>query len=417
MPQFRLIRDATRAFNLPCIEQSGFEADDLIATYATQAAALGGRVTIVSADKDLMQLVGPGVTMFDTLKNKPIGPDEVFEKFGVGPDRVIDVQALAGNSVDNVPGAPGIGVKTAAQLISEYGDLETLLERAGEIRQPKRREVLLGHAEQIRVSRALVTLERAVPLEEPLDTLAVRDPDPEVLLPWLGEMEFRGLAGRVATALGVAPPVIEPKAAAAAGPATPAEREPVVLPPIDPGRVAVLGDRAALADWLARVRDRGAVALAAETTADDEMRAELVGLGMAIGPGEAAYLPLGHVAGEAGLFGAPAAGQVPLAEALALMEPMLADPATIKVGHNVKTLVKAFARHRHRGRADRRHHADLLRAARGAARAWARLSRRPLPSASAGDAEEPDRQRQGGAELRAGAAEPRPGAASASMPR
>ena len=346
VPQFRLIRDATRAFNLPCIEQSGFEADDLIATYATQAAALGGRVTIVSADKDLMQLVGPGVDMFDTLKNKPIGPDEVFEKFGVGPDRVIDVQALAGDSVDNVPGAPGIGVKTAAQLISEYGDLDTLLERAGEIRQPKRREVLLGHAEQIRVSRALVTLERAVPLEEPLDTFAVRDPDPEVLLPWLGEMEFRGLAGRVATALGVAPPVIEPKAAAAAGPATPAEREPVVLPPIDPGRVAVLGDRAALADWLARVRDRGAVALAAETTADDEMRAELVGLGMAIGPGEAAYLPLGHVAGEAGLFGAPAAGQVPLAEALALMEPMLSDPATIKVGHNVKTLVKAFARHR-----------------------------------------------------------------------
>ena len=346
MPQFRLIRDATRAFNLPCIEQAGFEADDLIATYATQAAALGGRVTIVSADKDLMQLVAPGIDMFDTLKNKPIGPDEVFEKFGVGPDRVIDVQALAGDSVDNVPGAPGIGVKTAAQLIHEYGDLDTLLERAGEIRQPKRREVLLGHAEQIRVSRALVTLERAVPLEEPLDALAVRDPDPEVLLPWLGEMEFRGLAGRVATALGVAPPVIEPKAAAAAGPATPAEREPVALPPIDPGRVAVLGDRAALADWLARVRDRGAVALAAETTADDEMRAELVGLGMAIGPGEAAYLPLGHVAGDAGLFGAPAEGQVPLAEALALLEPMLGDPATIKVGHNVKALVKAFARHR-----------------------------------------------------------------------
>ena len=153
MPQFRLIRDATRAFNLPCIEQSGFEADDIIATYATQAAALGGRVTIVSADKDLMQLVAPGIEMFDTLKNKPIGPDEVFEKFGVGPDRVIDVQALAGDSVDNVPGAPGIGVKTAAQLISEYGDLDTLLERAGEIRQPKRREVLLGHAEQIRISR------------------------------------------------------------------------------------------------------------------------------------------------------------------------------------------------------------------------------------------------------------------------
>jgi DNA polymerase-1 len=202
VPQFGLIRAATRAFNLPCIEMGGFEADDIIATSATDAAAAGGRVTIVSADKDLMQLVGPGIEMFDTLKNRAIGPDEVVEKFGVGPDRVIDVQALAGDSVDNVPGAPGIGIKTAATLIQEYGDLDTLLARAGEIKQPKRREVLLGHADQIRISRDLVTLRRDVPLDEPLAALEVRDPDADTLLGFLGEMEFRSLAGRVATKLG-----------------------------------------------------------------------------------------------------------------------------------------------------------------------------------------------------------------------
>ena len=191
-----------------------------------------------------MQLVGPGIGMLDTLKNKPIGPDEVFEKFGVGPDRVIDVQALAGDSIDNVPGAPGIGVKTAAQLIQEYGDLDTLLERAGEIRQPKRREVLLGHAEQIRISRDLVTLKRDVPLEEPLAALEVRDPDAGTLLPFLSEMEFRSLAGRVAAKLGVEAPKIEPRAAAEQGPAALAAREPVALPPIDHARYVVIRDAA-----------------------------------------------------------------------------------------------------------------------------------------------------------------------------
>ena len=300
VPQFRLIRDATRAFNLPCIEMEGFEADDIIATYATQAAAAGGRVTIISADKDLMQLVAPGIEMFDTLKNSAIGPDEVVEKFGVGPERVIDVQALAGDSVDNVPGAPGIGIKTAAQLIDEYGDLDTLLARAGEIKQPKRREVLIGHAEQIRVSRELVTLRRDVPLEEPLEALEVRDPDAEALLPWLGEMEFRGLAGRVAAKLGVAPPAIEPVAEAQQGPATAFAREPVAVAPIDPAKYVLLRDAAALAGWVARIAERGAVAIEVETRAADEMRAELVGIALAIGPGEAAYLPIAHVRGRAG---------------------------------------------------------------------------------------------------------------------
>jgi DNA polymerase-1 len=284
--------------------------------------------------------------MFDTLKNKAIGPEEVAEKFGVGPDRVIDVQALAGDSIDNVPGAPGIGIKTAAQLIQEYGDLDTLLERAGEIKQPKRREVLLGHADQIRVSRDLVTLKRDVPLEEPLAALELRDPEPGTLLGFLGEMEFRALAGRVATKLGVAPPVIEPKAEARQGPAAKAAREPVALPSIDPGRYVVLREAPGLADWVARIREAGAVALAMETTAADEMRAELVGLALCLGPCEAAYLPLGHVAGGGGdLFDEPAEGQVPLTEALALLAPMLEDPAVLKVGHNVKAAVKYFARH------------------------------------------------------------------------
>ena len=341
VPQFGLIREATRAFNLPCIEMAGFEADDIIATYAEQAAAAGGRVTIISADKDLMQLVGGGVGMFDTLKNKAIGPDEVMEKFGVGPDRVIDVQALAGDSVDNVPGAPGIGIKTAAALIGEYGDLDTLLERAGEIRQPKRRETLLGHAEQIRVSRALVTLKRDVPLEEPLSALELHDPKADALLGFLGEMEFRSLAGRVAATLGVEAPTIEAKAAEQPGMA----REAVPLPPIDVANYGVIGDAAGLSDWIARIRDRGAVALAVETGPGDELRAEIVGLGLCIGPGEAAYLPLAHVTGSGGLFDEAAAGQVAPGEALEALRPVLEDPATIKIGHNVKAGLKALARH------------------------------------------------------------------------
>src|SRR5690606_4450186 len=167
-PQFRLVREAVRAWDLPCVEMEGYEADDLIATYACQARDMGAAVTIVSSDKDLMQLVGDGIDMLDPMKNVTIGPDEVRAKFGVGPDRVIDVQALAGDSIDNVPGAPGIGVKTAAQLIGEYGDLDTLLERAEEIKQPKRRQTLVENADQIRLSRKLVTLKKDVPVQHAL---------------------------------------------------------------------------------------------------------------------------------------------------------------------------------------------------------------------------------------------------------
>ena len=208
-PQMPLTREATRAFNIACEEIDGYEADDIIATLAVQAREAGGSVTIISSDKDLMQLVGDGVGMFDAMKNRTIDRDGVFEKFGVFPERVVDVQALAGDSVDNVPGAPGIGVKTAALLINEFGDLETLLERAEEIKQPKRRETLINHADQIRLSKQLVTLDANTPLGFTPDDLEVRDPDPEVLLGFLKEMEFRTLTRRIADKLGVDAPVIE----------------------------------------------------------------------------------------------------------------------------------------------------------------------------------------------------------------
>src|SRR5437870_12677106 len=198
IPQFALIREAVRAFDLPCLEQVGFEADDLIATYVREACEQGAIATIVSSDKDLMQLVTDCVTMYDTMKDRRIGIAEVIEKFGVPPEKVVEVQALAGDSSDNVPGVPGIGVKTAAQLITEYGDLETLLKRAPEIKQPKRREALIENAEKARISRRLVQLDDAVKLDVPLDELAVHEPDARKLIAFLKAMEFSTLTRRVA---------------------------------------------------------------------------------------------------------------------------------------------------------------------------------------------------------------------------
>src|SRR6056297_3659942 len=215
-PQIPLTREATRAFNIACEEIEGFEADDIIATLACQAREAGGRVTIISSDKDLMQLVGNGVEMLDAMKNRRIDVDGVREKFGVDPGRVVDVQALAGDSVDNIPGAPGIGIKTAALLINEFGSLEELLDRAEEIKQPKRRETLIDKREQIEMSKRLVQLDCNTPLDSTLDDLQVRDPDPEVLLGFLAEMEFRTLSKRIADALGKdAPTIPEPTVQAA----------------------------------------------------------------------------------------------------------------------------------------------------------------------------------------------------------
>src|SRR5712691_10059204 len=209
IPQFPLVREAVRAFDIPCLEQAGFEADDLIATYTRLAREAKATTTIVSSDKDLMQLVGDTVVMYDTMKDKRIGREGVIERFGVGPEKVIEVQALIGDSTDNVPGVPGIGVKTAALLISEYGDLETLLARAGEIKQEKRRQSLIDFAEQARISKKLVTLDPNVPVETPLAELAVHEPDYRRLIAFLKAMEFTTLSRRVADASAIDPAKID----------------------------------------------------------------------------------------------------------------------------------------------------------------------------------------------------------------
>ena len=341
-PQFPLTRDATRAFNIACIETQGFEADDLIVTMACRARAAGGRVTIISSDKDLMQLVGDGVDMFDPMKNKRINRDEVFEKFGVGPERVVDVQALAGDSVDNVPGAPGIGIKTAALLIQEYGDLETLLERAGEIKQPKRRESLLENIEQIRISKRLVTLDCDMVLDFSLESLEVAPPKADNIMAFLHKMEFLTLTRRVAEALKVTPPA--PDQAAGFEPGSPDAHLPAL--PFDTHAYEHVQTPGALQRWIDGVYERGVVAIDTETTSLDEMKAKLVGISLCVHAGQACYIPLGHRAGMGDLFGASklVEGQMPIAQALALLKPMLEDPSILKIGQNMKYDAKIFAR-------------------------------------------------------------------------
>jgi DNA polymerase-1 len=341
-PQMPLTREATRAFNIACEELEGYEADDIIATLARQAREAGGRVTIISSDKDLMQLVGGGVEMFDAMKNRAIGVEEVEAKFGVGPDRVVDVQALAGDSVDNIPGAPGIGVKTAALLINEYGDLETLLARASEIKQPKRRESLVNNADQIRLSKQLVTLDPQTPITFTLDDLEIREPLVETLLDFLNRMEFRTLTRRVAEKFNAEPPpAIEITASTDA--ATPAQD----APPITPENYVCIRDAKTLEKWLDQARARGWVAVDTETTSLDEMQADLVGVSLCIEAGQAAYIPLGHSMGEDDLFGgtARAEGQMDMDAALALLKPVLEDGSILKIGQNMKYDFKIFARH------------------------------------------------------------------------
>ncbi len=346
VPQFPLTRDATRAFNIACIEVEGFEADDIIATLACQARTKGGAVTIISSDKDLMQLVGDGVEMLDAMKNRRIDRDGVVEKFGVPPERVVDVQALAGDSVDNVPGAPGIGIKTAAQLINEYGDLTTLLDRAEEIKQPKRRQTLIEHRAQIELSRQLVQLDCDMALDFTIESLAIQDPDADTLLGFLAEMEMRNLSRRVAEAMGAEAPAI-PEAAPAATASASAPATAVDLP-FDTGNYITITDLDRLQAWIAQARAKGHVAVDTETTSLDEMRAELVGVSLAVEPGQAAYIPLRHKTGEAGagLFAGAelAPGQIPADAALAALKPLLQDPAVLKIGQNIKYDSKIFAR-------------------------------------------------------------------------
>src|SRR5579871_451261 len=405
VPQFPLMRATVSAFGMVPIEQGRYEADDIIATYARQARAAGADVLIVSADKDLMQLIEPGVSMYDpasgqagvagSREERSFGVEEVMKYFeGVGPDKVVDVQALAGDSTDNVPGAPGIGLKTAAQLILEYGDLETLLARASEIKQPKRRDVLTNpdNVALIRVSKQLVTLDRNVPVETPLEALATPELDGKRLLAYFKAMELTTLTRRIAEICGLEASSVEPDprfvgpgawpggrgvsllereapaegegaASTPAPAAAPAPPEPKATPqgaapadlarartaearaPIDRSAYATVRTAAELAAWIARAQAEGVVAVDAELSSVDPMRGELIGLSMAVKPGEACYIPIGHRVGADDLFGGGALveGQIAEADALALLKPLLEAPGVLKLGHDIKLDAVAFA--------------------------------------------------------------------------
>ena len=357
IPQFPLVREATRAFGVPAIELPGYEADDLIAAYACKAREVGGEAIIVSSDKDLMQLVGDGVSMYDPMKGVRIDREQVFEKFGVYPEKVVDVQALCGDSVDNVPGAPGIGIKTAAQLITEFGDLDTLLERAGEIKQPKRRETLINFADQIRLSRALVKLDCDTPLPEPLDDLKVREPDKVALAAFLDQMEFRTLARRVgdgsaAAAPGTldrpsAPPKAPVTSVSYMGAAARAAAQPVAEPiTIDHATYVCVRDLETLKAWVAKATAKGVVAFDTETDALGSATAGLCGISLAVAAGEACYIPVGHCEKEGlALEAAADLVQIPLADVIATLKPLLEDPAVLKVAQNAKYDIAVLSRH------------------------------------------------------------------------
>ena len=346
IPQFAPIRDAVRAFSLACIEMEGYEADDLIATYARQAREQGMEVVVVSSDKDLMQLVRPGVALYDPMKNRSIGAPEVMEKFGVAPDKVVDVQSLAGDSTDNVPGVPGIGIKTAAELINTYGDLDTLLARAAEIKQPKRRESLLSNAEKARISRQLVLLKDDVPVKETLDDFAIRPLDWPTLDAFLASMEFRTLRGRLeARVKGLVPAskaqLTDPDTArlqdAPEMAAAPAEAQ-----------YELVQDLERLEAWIRRTVKAGIVAVDTETTDLIATRAELVGVSMSVAPGEACYIPVGHTAPNGDgldLGGGGRPKQIPLDQVVAALKPLLADETVLKIGQNIKYDMVVLARY------------------------------------------------------------------------
>lgn len=358
IPQFGLIRDAVRAFNIHAIEVAGFEADDIIATYSEKALAQGLDVTIIGSDKDLMQLVRPGIVMVDTMKNKRIGEAEVVEKFGVTPDKVVEVQSLAGDSVDNIPGVPGIGIKTAALLINEFGDLESLLDQAETIKQKKRRENLIEFADQARISKELVYLKRDVPLELDLDALFRDDLDGARLISFLKAMEFTTLTRRIADVTGaeaaeiepceleikgweVEPPTeiedIEPDAGQSPDRMADKLAADIAALPVETDKYEIVRDRAALDRWIAEARALGHLAVDTETDSLDAMQANLVGISLATRPGKACYIPLAHVSGDNDLLGGGLAeGQLPLNEAIAALKKIFEDPAILKIGQNLK---------------------------------------------------------------------------------
>lgn len=396
VPQFGLIRQATRAFNLPCIETEGFEADDIIATYARQAEAIGADVTIISSDKDLMQLVTPNVHMYDSMKDKQIGIPEVIEKWGVPPEKMIDLQAMVGDTVDNVPGIPGIGPKTAAQLLEEFGDLETLLARAGEIKQVKRRENIIANADQARLSRRLVELRTDAPLDMPLDALVLEPQNGPKLIAFLKAMEFGSLTRRVADACDCDASAIDPcqitvewgaaargpdldagtgtdKPALAAmtdgskggaadiyAPAAPvdlakARAEAFASAKIDKNCYVTIDDIEDLDDWLRAAEETGIIAFEAEGTSIDPMLSDLVGVSLALADNthnptgldvRAAYIPFGHRTGRDDLLGnGRAENQLLPAEVIGRLKPLLEDTSVLKVGHNLKYAYLLLKRH------------------------------------------------------------------------
>ncbi len=409
IPQFPLMREAVRAFGLIPVEQDVYEADDLIATYAKQAREAGADVLIVSADKDLMQLVKPGVAMYDPASGdqkkgagfraeRRIGEPEVVEYFGVMPEKVTDVQALAGDATDNVPGAPGIGIKTAAQLIGEYGDLETLLARAGEIKQPKRRETLTNPEviEKVRISHKLVSLVDDVKVETPLENLTLEQPDPAKLIAFLKAMEFTTITKRVAEAYEAdvgavdADPELAPGGARAAelkalyagadaaedaapglalatspapaaavagapagedgwlkpGDLASARKNEAIAGKIDRSKYECVRTLADLERWIGWASEVGHVALDTETNSLDAMQADLVGISLAVAPGRACYIPLQHRAGDGGLFDEGLlADQIPLTQAVAALKPLFADAGVLKIGQNLKYDLLVLERH------------------------------------------------------------------------
>ncbi|WP_407976038.1 DNA polymerase I [Brucella pseudogrignonensis] len=377
IPQFGLIRQATRAFNLPCIEKEGFEADDLIATYARIAEKAGGDVTIISSDKDLMQLVTPSVSMYDSMKDKQISIPEVIEKWGVPPEKMIDLQSLTGDSTDNVPGIPGIGPKTAAQLLDEFGDLDTLLARASEIKQNKRRENIIAFADQTKIARELVTLKTDVPLDVDLSGLVLEPQNGPKLIGFLKAMEFTTLTRRVAEATDTdasavepchietewgseahgpdvdvpakseakpsenssAPAAVETQDASGYTPKALAESRAAtaLAQKIDTTAYTCIRDLPTLNKWLAEAVETGLVAFDTETNSLDPMQAELIGFSLALAPGRAAYIPLQHKSGAGDLLGGGMVeGQIPLDAALNALKTVLEDKSVLKIAQNMK---------------------------------------------------------------------------------
>ncbi len=344
IPQFPLIREATKAFDIPAIELEGYEADDLIATYTRLATEQGKKVVIVSSDKDLMQLVNDNVRMLDPMKDRWIGHDEVVEKFGVAPNRVIDVQSLAGDSVDNVPGVPGIGIKTAAQLINEFGSLEELLERAEEIKQNKRREKLIEHAQDARISQKLVRLETHVPLSVPLEDLKSHDPNRPKLAEFLQEQGFKSILKRLGAPIENIPARTD---APTTTPEPSNDDDPLAdYPAIADNQYVLINTQAALQEWIDEAYREGLLCIDTETTALTPAKADLVGISMCIQPGKAAYIPLAHTPPIADLLGSnePDIPQLDLKQTIATLKPLLEDPSVLKIAQNAKYDWQIFAR-------------------------------------------------------------------------